>query len=157
MPIRMPNLLYIILWCALTNYYPLPATACTCQILTVCYSSLEREAAVTVEQQYPIRFAVRSLGWVSIAEEELSQERSSRAVNKCIVDLSSGKKDINDVVGRWGDVSTSPFLSTLVLCEVLYKSKYVITYAVICDYLFTVFYVQTSGGQQIESYLLYQR
>lgn len=57
------------------------------------------------EQQYPIRFAVRSLGWVPIAEEDLSQEKSSRTVNKCIVDLSSGKKDINDAVGRWGDVS----------------------------------------------------
>ena len=53
----------------------------------------------------PIRFAVRSLGWVEIAEEDLTPERSSKAVNKCIVDLSLGRNDINDVVGRWGDVS----------------------------------------------------
>ena len=53
----------------------------------------------------PIRFAVRSLGWVRIAEEDLTPERSSKAVNKCIVDLSLGRNDINDVVGRWGDVS----------------------------------------------------
>ena len=52
-----------------------------------------------------IRFAVRSLGWVRIAEEDLTPERSSRAVNKCIVDLSLGRNDINDVVGKWGDVS----------------------------------------------------
>ena len=27
-------------------------------------------------------------------------------VNKCIVDLSvAGKKDINDSIGKWGDVS----------------------------------------------------
>lgn len=51
----------------------------------------------------PIRFAVRSLGWVEIAEEDLTPERSSKAVNKCIVDLSLGRNDLLDVVGRWGD------------------------------------------------------
>lgn len=54
----------------------------------------------------PIRFAVRSLGWVEIAEEDLTPERSSKAVNKCIVDLSLGRNDLLDVVGRWGDVSS---------------------------------------------------
>lgn len=53
----------------------------------------------------PIRFAVRSLGWVEIAEDDLTPERSSKAVNKCIVDLSLGRNDLLDVVGRWGDVS----------------------------------------------------
>ncbi|XP_076033208.1 protein Fe65 homolog [Oratosquilla oratoria] len=51
----------------------------------------------------PIRFAVRSLGWVEIAEEDLTPERSSKAVNRCIVDLSVGRRDVLDVVGRWGD------------------------------------------------------
>uniref|UniRef100_A0A1B6CDF2 PID domain-containing protein n=1 Tax=Clastoptera arizonana TaxID=38151 RepID=A0A1B6CDF2_9HEMI len=51
----------------------------------------------------PIRFAVRSLGWVEIAEEDLTPERSSKAVNKCIVDLSLGRNDFIDNVGRWGD------------------------------------------------------
>ncbi|GIY86102.1 protein Fe65 homolog [Caerostris darwini] len=51
----------------------------------------------------PIRFAVRSLGWVEIAEADLTPERSSKAVNKCIVDLSIGRNDILDIVGRWGD------------------------------------------------------
>ncbi|EDS40075.1 conserved hypothetical protein [Culex quinquefasciatus] len=50
-----------------------------------------------------IRFAVRSLGWVEIAEEDLTPERSSKAVNKCIVDLSLGRNELLDVVGRWGD------------------------------------------------------
>ncbi|XP_030749836.1 protein Fe65 homolog isoform X3 [Sitophilus oryzae] len=54
-------------------------------------------------KERPIRFAVRSLGWVEIAEEDLTPERSSKAVNKCIVDLSLGKNDLLDVVGRWGD------------------------------------------------------
>lgn len=53
----------------------------------------------------PIRFAVRSLGWVEIAEEDLTPERSSKAVNRCIVDLSVGRRDVLDVVGCWGDVS----------------------------------------------------
>jgi len=50
-----------------------------------------------------IRFSVRSLGWVEIAEEDLTPERSSKAVNRCIVDLSLGRNDLLDVVGRWGD------------------------------------------------------
>jgi len=58
-----------------------------------------------IANKYPIRFAVRSLGWVPIAEDQLTQESSSRAVNQCIVKLSSGLRDVNDVVGRWGDVS----------------------------------------------------
>lgn len=53
---------------------------------------------------FPIRFAVRSLGWVQMSDEDLTPERSSKAVNRCIVGLSVGKNDINDVVGRWGDV-----------------------------------------------------
>lgn len=57
------------------------------------------------DSERPIRFAVRSLGWVEIAEEDLTPERSSKAVNKCIVDLSLGRNDLLDVVGRWGDVS----------------------------------------------------
>ena len=59
----------------------------------------------TESKERPIRFAVRSLGWVEIAEEDLTPERSSKAVNKCIVDLSLGRNDLLDVVGRWGDVS----------------------------------------------------
>ncbi|CAO1424570.1 unnamed protein product [Diamesa serratosioi] len=55
------------------------------------------------ETDKPIRFAVRSLGWVEIAEEDLTPERSSKAVNKCILNLSCGKNDLLDVVGRWGD------------------------------------------------------
>ncbi|CAH1634927.1 unnamed protein product [Spodoptera littoralis] len=50
-----------------------------------------------------VRFFVRSLGWVEIAESDLTPERSSRAVNKCIVDLSLGRNDLLDQVGRWGD------------------------------------------------------
>lgn len=46
---------------------------------------------------------------MEIAEEDLTPERSSKAVNKCIVDLSLGKNDLLDVVGRWGDVSFTFF------------------------------------------------
>ncbi|KAK6056362.1 hypothetical protein COOONC_06132, partial [Cooperia oncophora] len=55
----------------------------------------------------PIRFAVRSLGWTEIAEEDLTAERSSRAVNRAIVDLSTGRNDVMDNVSKWGDVSAS--------------------------------------------------
>ncbi|KAJ1374349.1 Protein Fe65 [Parelaphostrongylus tenuis] len=51
----------------------------------------------------PIRFAVRSLGWTEIAEEDLTAERSSRAVNRAIVDLSTGRNDVIDNVSKWGD------------------------------------------------------
>lgn len=52
----------------------------------------------------PVRFAVRSLGWTEIPEEDLTPEKSSRAVNKAIVDLSTGRNDILDNVSKWGDV-----------------------------------------------------
>lgn len=65
------------------------------------------------EVDKPIRFAVRSLGWVEIAEEDLTPERSSKAVNKCILDLSFGKNDLLDVVGRWGDVSRCSFIVSI--------------------------------------------
>lgn len=51
----------------------------------------------------PVRFAVRSFGWVCIADDDLSPAKSSKAVNKCILDLSLGRNDLNGVVGRWGD------------------------------------------------------
>jgi hypothetical protein len=49
------------------------------------------------KKEKAVRFSVRSLGWVKIAEEDLTPERSSRAVNKCIVDLTLGRNDINDL------------------------------------------------------------
>jgi len=54
----------------------------------------------------PVRYAVSSLGWVPIAEEDLTPERSNKAVNKCIMDLTLGRNNVNDGVGRWGDVRT---------------------------------------------------
>lgn len=56
------------------------------------------------DKEKPIRFAVRSLGWVDISEIDLTPERSSKAVNRCIVELSFGKNGLIDNVGRWGDV-----------------------------------------------------
>lgn len=55
------------------------------------------------EKEKAIRFAVRSLGWVDISEFDLTPERSSKAVNRCIVELSLGKNGLIDNVGRWGD------------------------------------------------------
>uniref|UniRef100_A0A0P4VWF5 Putative amyloid beta a4 protein-binding family b member 2-like isoform x3 n=1 Tax=Rhodnius neglectus TaxID=72488 RepID=A0A0P4VWF5_9HEMI len=55
------------------------------------------------DKERAIRFAVRSLGWVDISESDLTPEKSSKAVNRCIVDLSLGKNNVIDNVGRWGD------------------------------------------------------
>jgi hypothetical protein len=51
------------------------------------------------------RFAVRSLGWVPIDELDLTAERCGRSVNRSVTELTLGRRDFNDVVGRWGDVS----------------------------------------------------
>ncbi|XP_019899272.2 amyloid-beta A4 precursor protein-binding family B member 2 isoform X1 [Esox lucius] len=48
-------------------------------------------------------FAVRSLGWVEMAEEDLSPGKSSVAVNNCIRQLSYCKNDIRDSIGIWGE------------------------------------------------------
>lgn len=74
-------------------------------------SSQEGTCSLTPDKK-PIRFAVRSMGWVEIAEEDLTSERSSKAVNKCIVDLSLGRNDILDVVGRWGDYTRESIVSS---------------------------------------------
>ncbi|KAL3266605.1 hypothetical protein HHI36_010769 [Cryptolaemus montrouzieri] len=73
--------------------------------LKECQSYKRRSYPAKFEEpkEKSIRFAVRSLGWVEISEDDLTPERSSKAVNKCIVDLSVGKNDFLDVVGRWGD------------------------------------------------------
>lgn len=49
----------------------------------------------------PVRFAVRSMGWIEISEDELTAEKSSRAVNRAIVDLTN-RTDI-DNIPKWGD------------------------------------------------------
>ncbi|RXM31688.1 Amyloid beta A4 precursor protein-binding family B member 2 [Acipenser ruthenus] len=48
-------------------------------------------------------FAVRSLGWVEMAEQDLAPGKSSVAVNNCIRQLSYCKNDIRDTVGIWGE------------------------------------------------------
>ena len=71
-------------------------------------------------REKPVRFAVSSLGWVPIAEEDLTPERSNKAVNKCIVDLTLGRNDFNDVVGRWGDVCN---FHSKIICYTALKLK----------------------------------
>ena len=58
------------------------------------------------------RFYVRTIGWVKINEQDSTAEKSRKAVNKCIHDLSHGFKDYNDVVARRGS-SKSLFVSYL--------------------------------------------
>ncbi|XP_035288941.1 amyloid-beta A4 precursor protein-binding family B member 3-like isoform X2 [Anguilla anguilla] len=49
------------------------------------------------------RFAVRSLGWVEIPEEDLTPGKSSIAVNNCIQQVSQGKTEDRDDAGAWGE------------------------------------------------------
>ena len=49
-------------------------------------------------------FAVRSLGWVEISEEEMAPGKSSIAVNNCIRQLSYHKHNLHDTAGIWGEV-----------------------------------------------------
>ncbi|GFO10645.1 amyloid beta a4 precursor protein-binding family b member 2-like [Plakobranchus ocellatus] len=66
-------------------------------------SSNRSDHLSTPSSEQAVRYAVRSLGWVQVAEEDLTPERSSKAVNRCIVDLSLGRNNTIDAVGRWGD------------------------------------------------------
>lgn len=64
----------------------------------------------------PQCFAVRSLGWVEMAEEDLAPGKSSVAVNNCIRQLSYCKNDIRDTVGIWGEVSVIFFMCVFAFC-----------------------------------------
>lgn len=49
-------------------------------------------------------FAVRSLGWVEMSEEDMAPGKSSIAVNNCIRQLSYHKHNLHDTAGIWGEV-----------------------------------------------------
>uniref|UniRef100_A0A8C5IAU2 Amyloid beta (A4) precursor protein-binding, family B, member 2b n=1 Tax=Gouania willdenowi TaxID=441366 RepID=A0A8C5IAU2_GOUWI len=79
---------------------------------TLRYASLKlrNRSAVEEEESNKVNadpeakcFAVRSLGWVEMAEEDLAPGKSSVAVNNCIRQLSYSKNDIRDTVGIWGE------------------------------------------------------
>ncbi|XP_074541129.1 amyloid beta precursor protein binding family B member 2 isoform X2 [Halichoeres trimaculatus] len=79
---------------------------------TLRYASLKLRNRPAVEEEESSRvnidpeakcFAVRSLGWVEMAEEDLAPGKSSVAVNNCIRQLSYCKNDIRDTVGIWGE------------------------------------------------------
>uniref|UniRef100_A0A8D1RCH6 Amyloid beta protein binding family B member 1 n=1 Tax=Sus scrofa TaxID=9823 RepID=A0A8D1RCH6_PIG len=74
--------------------------------------SLSPEPLPQEEEKLPARnanpgakcFAVRSLGWVEMTEEELAPGRSSVAVNNCIRQLSYHKNNLHDPMsGGWGE------------------------------------------------------
>ncbi|XP_066556041.1 amyloid beta precursor protein binding family B member 1 isoform X2 [Amia ocellicauda] len=48
-------------------------------------------------------FAVRSLGWVEMSEEDMAPGKSSIAVNNCIRQLSYHKHNLHDTAGIWGE------------------------------------------------------
>nr|KAF6324012.1 amyloid beta precursor protein binding family B member 1 [Myotis myotis] len=74
--------------------------------------SLSPEPLPQEEEKLPQRnanpgtkcFAVRSLGWVEMTEEELAPGRSSVAVNNCIRQLCYHKNNLHDPMsGGWGE------------------------------------------------------
>lgn len=70
-------------------------------------------------------FAVRSLGWVEMAEEDLAPGKSSVAVNNCIRQLSYCKNDIRDTVGIWGEVCNhTVYVSYMSGAQDLRRRKY---------------------------------
>jgi amyloid beta (A4) precursor protein-binding family B protein 2 (Fe65-like) len=81
------------------------SSSCSALDVDTSKSSTSADTANTKQSQINKRFYVRSLGWVKIDENDLTPERSSKAVNRCINDLSRGFRDINDVVARWGEVN----------------------------------------------------
>ncbi|XP_037124701.1 amyloid-beta A4 precursor protein-binding family B member 1 isoform X2 [Syngnathus acus] len=48
-------------------------------------------------------FAVRSLGWVEMSEDDVAPGKSSVAVNNCIRQLSYHKHNLDDTAGIWGE------------------------------------------------------
>uniref|UniRef100_A0A8C6K5N1 Amyloid beta protein binding family B member 2 n=1 Tax=Nothobranchius furzeri TaxID=105023 RepID=A0A8C6K5N1_NOTFU len=83
----------------------------TCGFVNSCYfprsTSLQgmpdQESDSKQDEDEDKCFAVRSLGWVEMAEEDLAPGKSSVAVNNCIRQLSYCKNDIRDTVGIWGE------------------------------------------------------
>lgn len=67
-------------------------------------------------------FAVRSLGWVEIPEEDLTPGKSSLAVNNCIQQLSHSKCEDRDAMGAWGEVQCGEVGCRLV------RSSYLLQY-----------------------------
>ncbi|XP_034454800.1 amyloid-beta A4 precursor protein-binding family B member 2 isoform X4 [Hippoglossus hippoglossus] len=57
----------------------------------------------TFPNEEAMSFPVRSLGWVEMAEQDLSEGRSSVAVHHCIRQLSYCRRDIRDSAGVWGE------------------------------------------------------
>ncbi|XP_019905756.1 amyloid-beta A4 precursor protein-binding family B member 1 isoform X1 [Esox lucius] len=60
----------------------------------------KRPHGTDLEAKY---FAVRSLGWVEMCEEDMAPGRSSVAVNNCIRQLSYHKHNLHDTAGIWGE------------------------------------------------------
>uniref|UniRef100_A0A672H2X7 Amyloid beta (A4) precursor protein-binding, family B, member 1 (Fe65) n=1 Tax=Salarias fasciatus TaxID=181472 RepID=A0A672H2X7_SALFA len=65
------------------------------------------EPEVSADRHFPGMkkdcFAVRSLGWVEMSEEDMAPGKSSVAVNNCIRQLSYHKHNLHDTAGIWGE------------------------------------------------------
>ncbi|XP_036392562.1 amyloid-beta A4 precursor protein-binding family B member 1-like isoform X2 [Megalops cyprinoides] len=63
----------------------------------------EKHSSVSTDLEAKQCFAVRSLGWVEMSEEDMAPGKSSVAVNNCIRQLSYHKQNLHDSAGIWGE------------------------------------------------------
>uniref|UniRef100_A0A665WIG1 Amyloid beta (A4) precursor protein-binding, family B, member 1 (Fe65) n=1 Tax=Echeneis naucrates TaxID=173247 RepID=A0A665WIG1_ECHNA len=69
-----------------------------------CSQSEEEEKLAPLSTDIETKcFAVRSLGWVEMSEEDMAPGKSSVAVNNCIRQLSYHKHNLHDTAGIWGE------------------------------------------------------
>jgi len=66
---------------------------------------VQEEAGMTTSTSgfKPMQVAVKSLGWCELGEDDLTPENSSRAVNRCIVELSNREANNQERSGVWGE------------------------------------------------------
>jgi len=100
------------------KFVPLFSVVCSlCRTMSRDADTL-RHQALAVTSPRPLRhsFSVRSLGWTSVdlnnsvrsnGDDDFDRCSVRSRVNKSISQLSLGRHDMSDAVGRWGDVRTT--------------------------------------------------
>uniref|UniRef100_A0A8C2WXK6 Amyloid beta protein binding family B member 1 n=1 Tax=Cyclopterus lumpus TaxID=8103 RepID=A0A8C2WXK6_CYCLU len=78
-------------------------TNISCYICQESWSEEEEKLAPLCTDLETKCFAVRSLGWVEMSEEDMVPGKSSVAVNNCIRQLSYHKHNLHDTAGIWGE------------------------------------------------------
>ena len=75
------------------------------------HPSLIPAADDTTTAASAVRFCVRSLGWTFLSEKEALLDHNSQSVNRNISGFSTGRHNLNDAVGSWGEVQYNTIIS----------------------------------------------